>query len=122
MTTPYILYSEALQLTPAQLYSLEPESFSQLRLVSRSLNELAVPFIYRDIKLREIVLDPSAKRFPKDAARQIQCHAKHVTIQDTLDWDLAAQFLRKCRQLKTLTLVSQPNNEFDGADITNLDG
>lgn len=67
------------------------------------LNELATPFIYRNIKLRRSILEASPDGFFKDAVRWIHSHAEHVAIEGMLDWDLAAQFLTKCRRLKTLT-------------------
>jgi hypothetical protein len=84
---------------------MAPESLPRLRLASRKLDEIAMPFIWRNVTLRKDILEISPHEFVKHAVRMIHLHGRHVIIKSVLDWDLAAEFMTKCRYLQTLTLI-----------------
>ncbi|KAH8769324.1 hypothetical protein BGZ57DRAFT_1006225 [Hyaloscypha finlandica] len=94
---------EILLLICDQLYGIAPESLPRLRLASRKLNEIAMPYIWRNMILRKDILEISPHEFVKHAVRMIHLHGRHVIIKSVLDWDLVAGFMTKCRYLQTLT-------------------
>lgn len=91
----------------------ETQYLPDLRVVSKQFDALIVPLVYRHVCLTDRIVEPFESEqelyapsiVQLQVARHVRQHARHLTVDQRLDWSLVANLIRSMANLKSVTYV-----------------
>ena len=90
------------------------QSISHLRVVSKRFDAIVTPLSYRHVHLTDRIIAPFALKqelydpsiVQLQVARDVQNHARHLTVKRNMDWSLVAKLIRSLVNLRSFTYVN----------------